>query len=108
MDVKNTNAGASVSCESEEIDSGRRQALARLGLAAAVGYAVPTLLSLTAHASSSGGGSGGGASGGGGNSSSASGGGGNSSGPSGGATTPTQPTTPSSSSNDPANIIPPA
>lgn len=110
MDVKNTNTGTSVSCESEEIDSGRRHALARLGLAAAVGYAVPTLLSLTAHASSSDGGSGGGASGGGGASSGASGGSSPSasSGPSGGATTPTQPTTPSSSSDDPANIIPPA
>jgi hypothetical protein len=75
MDVKITNTGASVACENEAVDSGRRRALARLGLAAAVGYTVPTLLSLTSvHAGSSG----------------ASGGG---SGGSGG-TTPTTPTIP--------------
>lgn len=107
MDVKKTNTGTSVSCENEEIDSGRRQALARLGLAAAVGYAVPALLSLTAHASSSGGGSGGGGSGGG------SGGSGDSGGDDsgGGGSSPTQPTTPSSSSDDPNGsneVLPPA
>jgi hypothetical protein len=115
MDVKNTNTGTSVSCENEEIDSGRRQALARLGLAAAVGYAVPTLLSLTsAHADSSGasgGDSSGGDSSSGGGSDSDSGSGDTSSSESGGATTPTQPTTPttpttpSDSSGDTAIIV---
>ena len=67
MDVKTTNTGASVACENEVVDSGRRRALARLGLAAAVGYTVPTLLSLTsAHAGSSGASGGGGSDGGGG------------------------------------------
>lgn len=91
MDVKNTNTGTSVSCENEVIDSGRRRALARLGLAAAVGYTVPTLLSLTsAHAGSSDGASGGDA-----DPSDGDGGG-------GGGTTPTQPTTPS---DDPDPVI---
>lgn len=114
MDVKNTNTGTSVSCESEVIDSGRRQALARLGLAAAVGYAVPTLLSLTAHASSSDSGSGGGGDSGG-DSGGASGSSGDSgSDDSGGGETPTQPTTPSSSSDDTGGsddsetVLPPA
>lgn len=98
MDVKNTNTGTPVSCENEDIDSGRRQALARLGLAAAVGYAVPTLLSLTAHASSSDGASGGGGSSSSGGASSSS----SNSGPSGGGTTESEPTTPS---DDPAAVI---
>lgn len=106
MDVKKTNAGNPVSCENEDIDSGRRQALARLGLAAAVGYAVPTLLSLTSARADSSGASGGDSSSGGsdsgGVSSSSS-----SSSSSGGGTTPTQPTTSSDPSDDPA-IIPPA
>jgi hypothetical protein len=109
MDVKNMNTGTSVSCENDNIDTGRRNALARLGLAAAVGYAVPTLLSLTAHASSSDGGSGGDGGGGdsSGDSSGASGSGGDSSGDDsgGGATTPTQPTTPSNSSDDTDSVI---
>ena len=83
MDVKKTNTGTTVSCENENIDGGRRQALARLGLVAAAGYAVPTLLSLTsAHADSSGASGG---NGGGGNSGSSSASGGASDGASGGA-----------------------
>ena len=104
MDVKNTNIGTSVSCENEVIDSGRRRALARLGLAAAVGYTVPTLLSLpSAHAGSSDGASGGGG-GGGGSDSSSSGASGSesSSSESGGGTTPTEPTTPS---DDPDPVV---
>jgi hypothetical protein len=63
MDVTNTKLGTSVPPENENIDSDRRQALARLGLAAEAVYAVPTLLSLTpARASSSSGGGGGGGS----------------------------------------------
>lgn len=102
MDVKNTNTGASVSCENEVIDSGRRRALARLGLAAAVGYTVPTLLSLTsAHAGSSDGASGGDSSDDGSDSDGASSSDSSSS-ESGSGTTPTEPTTPS---DDPDPVI---
>ena len=97
MDVKKTNAGTPVSSENENIDSGRRRALARLGLVAAAGYAVPTLLSLTsAHADSSG--ASGGGSGGGDSGSGSSGASGSDSGSgdsdSGGGSTPTEPTAP--------------
>jgi len=106
MDVKKTT-------ETEVIDSGRRNALARLGLAAAVAYAVPTLAPLTAKASSSDGGSGGGGDSGGGSGGDSGGGSSSDSGSSesGGATTPTQPTTPTtpsdSSESGTTTVLPP-
>lgn len=60
-DIKNeTLAGAGTENDTESVDTGRRQALARLGLTAAIAYAAPTLLPLTpasADSDSSGGGS---------------------------------------------------
>jgi len=45
--------------EIETVDAGRRQALARLGLTAAIAYAAPTLLPLRSASAASGGGDGG-------------------------------------------------
>jgi len=45
--------------EVETVDAGRRQALARLGLTAAIAYAAPTLLPLRSASAASGGGDGG-------------------------------------------------
>jgi hypothetical protein len=60
-DIENeTLAGTEPESATETVDTGRRHALARLGLTAAVAYAVPTLLPLTpasADSDSSGGGS---------------------------------------------------
>ena len=60
-DIKNkTLVGTGPESDTETVDTGRRQALARLGLTAAIAYAAPTLLPLTpasADSDSSGGGS---------------------------------------------------
>ena len=60
-DFKNaTPADAGTGSDLESVDTGRRQALARLGLTAAIAYAAPALLPLTpasADNDSSGGGS---------------------------------------------------